>query len=75
MEISRYDLVRLISYYKKGLYYYRNRDFSTALSYFEECLKINDQDGPSRVYVDRCKEYIKNPPPPDWDGVFEMKTK
>lgn len=75
MELSKEEKVRLLSYYKKGIEYYRKRDFSNALSYFSECLKIDPEDGPSKVYLERCKEYIQNPPPSDWDGVFEMKTK
>lgn len=75
MELSKESMVKLLSYYKQGLNYYKQRNFSRALEYFEECLKINPEDGPSKEYVNRCKEYIKNPPPDDWDGVFEMKTK
>ena len=42
---------------------------------FAEALNIDKEDGPSRVYFERCKLYIDNPPPEDWDGVFDMKTK
>lgn len=75
MEISKEDKIRLLQYYKKGLSLYRNKEFSSAIGYFMECLKIDPDDGPSKVYVERCKEYIQSPPPQDWDGVFEMKTK
>ncbi|MEN2998395.1 MAG: tetratricopeptide repeat protein, partial [Brevinematia bacterium] len=68
MELSKESTVRLLSYYKKGLSFYRNRDFTTAIQYFSECLRINPEDGPSKVYLERCKEYLQNPPPPDWDG-------
>jgi adenylate cyclase len=27
-------------------------------------------DQPSRLYVERCAEYVQSPPAPDWDGVF-----
>lgn len=67
--------VKLLIFYKEGLECYRKRDFSTALNYFQKCLEIDPEDGPSKVYAERCKEYIKNPPSPDWDGVFDMKTK
>ena len=30
---------------------------------------------PSKVYYLRCKFYIDNPPPEDWDGVFVMTHK
>ena len=38
-------------------------------------LKVVPEDGPSKVYYERCKYYIDNPPPEDWDGVFVMTTK
>jgi hypothetical protein len=25
--------------------------------------------------VERCQDYLSEPPPEDWDGVFTMKTK
>lgn len=75
MELSKEEMLKLLVLYKKGLESYKNRDFQKAFQYFSECLKINPNDGPSTVYVERCKEYIQNPPPHDWDGVFEMKTK
>ena len=30
---------------------------------------------PSKIYIERCEEFLKNPPPRDWNGVWEMKTK
>ena len=29
----------------------------------------------SRKYIGRCEAMRKDPPGPEWDGVFEMKTK
>ncbi|MGB9621989.1 MAG: tetratricopeptide repeat protein [Brevinematia bacterium] len=75
MESSREEVLKLLMLYKKGLESYKSRDFQKALQYFSECLKINPNDGPTLVYIGRCKEYIQSPPPPDWDGVFEMKSK
>ncbi|MCX8028937.1 MAG: tetratricopeptide repeat protein [Brevinematales bacterium] len=75
MVVTKTDKVKLLAYYKKGLELYKSMKFSEALDYFKECLKIDPKDGPSKVYVERCNEYIQNPPPNDWDGVYEMKTK
>ena len=54
---------------------YKLMDFAQALSYFEQATAIDKKDGPSRVYAERCRDLIENPPPDDWDGVFVMKTK
>ncbi|MFQ3619804.1 MAG: tetratricopeptide repeat protein [Spirochaetales bacterium] len=50
-------------------------DFEKALKAFEEALAFDPTDGPTQVYIERCKFYLQNPPPEDWDGVFVMKTK
>ncbi len=55
--------------------FYRQRDFQQALKLFEQCLKMNSEDSLAEVYRARCADSIENPPPPDWDGVYVMKTK
>ena len=49
--------------------------FAEARKFFANALKVDPDDGPSKVYYVRCKHYIDNPPPEDWDGVFVMQTK
>ena len=50
-------------------------NFKEALKYFRKALEYEPSDGPTRLYIARCLELSKNPPPPDWDGVFTMTTK
>lgn len=69
------EKLEMIKYYNKGLELYRSRQFSEAKAYFQKCLEILPSDGPSKIYVERCDAFIKDPPPADWDGVFVMKTK
>ncbi|MBF0212426.1 MAG: adenylate/guanylate cyclase domain-containing protein [Magnetococcales bacterium] len=66
---------RLLGLYLEGLELYRNRDYKTAIARFEAALEVDPTDGPSRTYVERCKEYLVNPPPADWDGVFQFTSK
>ena len=54
---------------------YRNREWDTAVSGFEQVLAINPKDTPSQVYVRRCHEYQQTAPPMDWDGVHELQAK
>ncbi len=61
--------------YTRGLRLYKEMKFKEALSFFKKALEFESADGPSRLYVARCVELIKNPPPPDWDRVFTMTTK
>ena len=43
--------------------------------YFKQAIKVLPDDGPSRIYVEKCEEYMKTPPPRGWDGVFVLKSK
>ncbi len=65
----------LIEIYNLGLMFYRERKFKEAINEFLFALKINSDDGPSQLYLLRSQAYLKKPPPKDWNGVFELKTK
>jgi len=65
----------LIGVYHQGLLQYKKREWYNALKEFKRVLRYFPSDGPSRVYVKRCLDFIMNPPPADWDGVYEFKTK
>jgi adenylate cyclase len=65
----------VLALYNKGLELYKKRQFNQALAWFQKTLEIAPGDGPSQLYIDRCRELSKNPPPEDWDGVFTMTSK
>lgn len=66
---------KVLALFAQGRELYKAQDFAQAKSKFAQALKIDPEDGPSQVYYKRCDHYIKNPPPPGWDGVFVMTTK
>ena len=66
---------KVIELFAEGRKAYKLMEFEQAKDLFSKALKIDPEDGPSKVYYVRCKHYIENPPAEDWDGVFEMKTK
>lgn len=66
---------KVLKLFEEGRKNYKLMMFDKAKSYFKEALKLDPEDGPSKIYFERCEEYIKEPPPPDWDGVYVMKTK
>jgi adenylate cyclase len=69
------NLLKTVAFYEKGLSHYKINDFKTALTHFEQALTISLDDGPSKTMADRCRKYIKNPPPSDWNGVFKITSK
>ena len=65
----------LVQEYSVALGIYRARRFQEAKTAFEAILERYPDDGPSRLYVQRCADYIAAPPLEDWDGVYVAKTK
>jgi hypothetical protein len=66
---------KVLELFKEGRTLYKLMKFADARDAFAKALKVDPEDGPSTVYSTRCKSFIENPPPEDWDGVFVMKTK
>ncbi|MCR4416439.1 MAG: adenylate/guanylate cyclase domain-containing protein [Ignavibacteria bacterium] len=69
------EILKLIEYFETGLNLYREKMFSRAIEEFEKVLLVNPDDYPTRVFIDRCFEFLNSPPPDDWNGVFESKIK
>jgi adenylate cyclase len=67
--------LEMLELYTAGLKLYRERRFTEAMHSFYSAMEIVHEDGPSQLYFSRAEKYMKNPPPENWSGVFEMKTK
>jgi adenylate cyclase len=65
----------LLTLYNDGLQAYKERRWAEGMKAFQAALGLDPADGPSKTYLARCQAYQANPPPPDWDGAFVMKTK
>lgn len=61
--------------YHEGLRLYRDQKFEEALDTFQEVVNFLPGDHLTYVYQERARTFKINPPPPSWDGVFELKTK
>jgi adenylate cyclase len=64
-----------LRHYDSGLVAYKRRDWELAATYFEAAVDSDPGDGPSAVYLERCRENIANPPPADWDFVVRRTAK
>ena len=60
--------------FEDALAVYRSMDFRRAAEMFRS-LEERTGDGPSRLYHERCREYMEEPPPANWDGVYVAKGK
>jgi adenylate cyclase len=54
---------------------YRARRFRDALAAFQALAAQRPDDGPTRVYLERCREHDALPPPAEWDGVYHLASK
>jgi len=70
------DHIRLIRpHFQEGLEHYKKQRWEEGITCFENALNLYEDDGPSLTYFERCITFQNHPPPPDWDGVFAMRTK
>ncbi|MDR2071850.1 MAG: response regulator [Spirochaetaceae bacterium] len=69
----------VLDQYNKGLKLYGMREWETAGQYFTRARDIAEKTGNpdylSSMYLERIAEYIKNPPPADWDATVTMTEK
>lgn len=69
------ELAELHELFAVGLTAYRAQEWQAAALRFAECLALNGDDGPSRVFERRVQVLRVSPPPPDWDGVWRHTEK
>ena len=58
-----------------GISAYKAQRWDEAIARFREAEALRSGDAASRKYVERCEAMRREPPGPEWDGVFEMKSK
>ncbi len=67
--------LKAIEHFNRGIGLYRDLEFADAKQAFEAAIKTDDEDGPSKTYLERCVHFIANPPSEDWDRVFVLTEK
>lgn len=71
---SPYD-AEWIRLYGEAYARFEERRWEVAARLFEACLHSLPDDQPSHMLLELCRELVNNPPPPEWDGVFEFDSK
>jgi adenylate cyclase len=62
-------------YHEEGVGYYYAREFQKALACFQKTLAILKNDHSAGLFLEKCKTYITNPPPLDWNGDTVLNRK
>jgi len=60
--------------FASALAHYYAGHWSDAINVLETFLSRIEHDGPARLLLERCREFV-NDAPINWDGAFEMKHK
>jgi adenylate cyclase len=66
----------LIETFHSGIAAYKAQQWDQAIALFDQVrTDLKPNDFASTMYIERCEVYRAQPPGPEWDGVFTMKTK
>ena len=77
-------LLNLQQSFHDALAHYKKMEWDSATEGFNKSLEYEYQrfpdlkgkkTNPSLVYLERCEEFRKAPPPADWDGVYVLTSK
>jgi class 3 adenylate cyclase len=66
---------KLVELFHNALNVFESLDWKNAESAFSTVLKHFPNDNPSKLYLKYCRHFFQNPPPDNWDGVFNIKEK
>jgi len=58
--------------YENGLRAYRSQQWTESIGEFEKALRIRPGDGPTKLYLRRCKLMQKKRPSSQWNGFSQM---
>jgi adenylate cyclase len=64
-----------LTHFRDGISRYRARNWDAAEAAFGEVLRLNPNDRPSQLYIERCQYFRAKPPGDDWDGVWVLESK
>ena len=64
-----------VALFARGRTSYQQRQWREAIGIFQEMIERWPDDGPARIFIERCREYLQNDPGPEWDGVCTMTHK
>jgi adenylate cyclase len=68
-------IIELITLYEHGLALYREAKWNEARGAFMGCLKINPDDGPSLVFIERIGVLERQMQTESWDGIWTLTQK
>jgi hypothetical protein len=74
-EMARKLKIQTKDLFGSGVQLYKKQDFEKSMYKFMEILKINENDLAAKLYIQRCKRYMEQGLPSDWDGAEAIDYK
>jgi class 3 adenylate cyclase len=65
----------LVADYQRAMELYLARKFQAAVQLLEKLAQTYQEDMAVCIMLERNRAFLSNPPPPDWQGEFVMKSK
>jgi adenylate cyclase len=72
-EQERYQ--DLLTDFGRALATYKEGNWSAALERFEALAEKYPSDGPTKLFLERCRHFRREAPEGVWEGVYTMTTK
>ncbi len=69
------ETIEKLRQFNAGLNLFEEKKFKEALEPFQDLLTRYPEDGPTKYYIDRCRQFLRKPPAAEWDGVFNLTAK
>jgi len=71
---------KVLPIFHEGIEFYNSQKWDKALKAFRSSDEFEDMfplrpQNPSKIYIERCEYFLKNPPGDDWDGVWTLTAK
>jgi len=70
-----HELREFLIFFGEGIEQFRKMRWEEARASFSAASSLRPEDNPTLMYLQRISQFEIDPPPKNWDGVFEMTTK
>ena len=69
------ELKERLSLFDRALTFFEEKNWKDARSTFNRVIELAPDDGPSLLYLRRCRQFLDFMPDPNWDGIFDFTEK
>jgi len=74
-ELADDGAKQMVAEFHDGLELFEGREWGEAGGIFSRLSREFPDDGPSSTFLERCEKFQKEPPPAEWDGVYNLTRK